>query len=326
MKTALVTGANGFIGSFLVERLIKEGFDVRCFVRETSNLRWIKDLPVKFYYGALLEPETLVEPLKDVEYVFHTAAKKRAFAEAEYNEVNHFGTLNLLEACKNAGSIKRFIYVSSLAVTGPNPKEKPWTEDAPCNPISFYGSSKLKGEEDVRKYNSFFPVTIIRPPAVYGPRDTDLLPIFKAVKWGIKPKLGIRKRIMSIVYVDDLIGAISHSSQSEVASGKTYFVCSKNYYPYDEIVERISFNLNKRAISIKIPSPLIYVAAFINQVFARIRGKAAVLNIQKAGEMTKRFWICSPNKIEKELGIVAKTSLDEGIKKTIDWYKSNKYL
>ncbi len=326
MKIVLVTGANGFIGSFLVERLIKEGFEVRCLVRKTSDLRWIKDLPVKFCFGTLTSPETLIEPLEDVQYVFHIAAKKHAFTEIECDEVNHFGTLNLLEACKKTGSIKKFVYVSSLAVMGPNPTKEPWTEKDPCNPVSFYARSKLKGEEDVKRYNPYFPTTIIRPPAVYGPRDKDFLPLFKAIKLGLKPRLVSKEKLLSFVYVEDLASAVFKASQSEKSGGNIYFVCDPKFYSLDNFVNEISSKFKKKGLNIRIPNSIVFIVAFIMELFSRLTGKSVVLHRQMAFEITRDYWLCSPKKIEKELGIIAKTSLSEGIAKTIEWYKTNKWL
>lgn len=326
MKIAFVTGANGFIGSFLVEKLLKEGFEVRCLVRKTSNLRWIKDLPIRLYYGSIAQLETLTEPLKDAEYAFHIAATKYAFTEKECDEVNHLGTLNLLEACKKAGGIKKFVYVSSLAVIGPNPSKKPCAEDAPCNPISHYGSSKLKGEKEVERFNSCFPTVIVRPPLVYGPRDMDLLPIFKAARLGVGPRLGSKERFTSLVYVKDLVDGIFKVSQSDNSSGKIYFICHKAPCSYNDIVDTILLNLNKKGMKIIVPIFLLYLIAFLSEILSRITGKPVALNIQKAKMITQSYWLCSPAKIEKELGIISKTSLDEGIKETVNWYKANKFL
>jgi len=326
MARALVAGGNGFIGSFLVERLLKEGFEVHCLVRKRSDLRFIKDLPVKIFFGELIKPNTLIEPLKDIKYVFHIAAKKRAFKESQYDEVNETGTLNLLEASKNSGAVKKFIYVSSLAVMGPNANDVPWTEEDPCKPISFYGKSKLKGEEAAKQYQSSFSVTILRPPPVYGPRDLDLLPIFNMVKMRIKPQLGRKEQITSLVYVEDLADAIFEASQTDKASGKTYFVCDRKQYSFNEIIDQISVGLKRKGINIIIPGFLLYTVAFINQIFCWIFRKPPVLNVQKASELLQAYWMCSSKKIEKELGFVTKTSLPEGIKKSIDWYRANKLL
>jgi len=325
-KSALVTGGNGFIGSFLVEKLLNEGYDVHCLVRKTSDLRWIKNLPVKLFYGALTQAISTIDPLKHVDVVFHLAAKKRAFKEEEYDDVNQHGTSNLLEECRLSGRVKKFVYLSSLAVVGPNPTPNPWNETAQCNPISFYGSSKLKGEEEVKKYSKFFSTTIIRPSTVYGPRDMDLLPLFKAVKCGIKPKLRTKEKLLSLCYVDDLVEALWQASQSDNSAGKTYFMCHKQSHSYNEMIDMLSAKLNKRGLDIPISETLMRQLAFCNEALAKLRKRAVPLNSQKANEILQVYWICSPEKIGKELGVVAKIGLDEGIAKSIEWYKANNYL
>lgn len=325
-KTAFITGGNGFIGSFLIERLLKEGFSVNCLVRPTSDLKYIKGLPVKLHYGGLTDPASLVEPLRGVEVVFHIAAKKRAFSEAQYDEVNETGTLNLLEASRKAGSVKRFVYVSSLAVMGPNPSAVPRTEEDACDPVSFYGRSKLKGEEAVKRYAPHFGVMILRPPPVYGPRDTDLLPIFKVVKMRLRPQLGRKEQMTSLVYVEDLADAVYLASQAEEAVGKTYFVCDKKQYSFNEIVDQIGIALNRKGLRIVIPGFLLCAAAFLNEMLCRAFRWSPVLNVQKARELLQAYWMCSPERIESELGFVTRTGLPEGIRKSVDWYRANKLL
>lgn len=326
-KKALVTGANGFIGSFLVERLLQEGLGVRALVRKTSDLRWIKDLPIEIFYGKLTEPASLKEVVKDVDYVFHNAALKRAFTEAEYDSVNHIGTKNLIDACLQGNShIKRFVYLSTLEAVGPTNKERPADEATPCRPITFYGSSKLKGEAEVLKHSERLPATIIRPPSVYGPRDEDFLSLFRAIARHIKPHIGTEKKFLSLCYVNDLIEGIWLASQNEKAKGQIYFIADEQIYSYHEFMEAMAKALGVRTLKIVIPETLVLMIGLINDWMAKIKGKPAILNRQKALAMVQKGWLCDVSKAKAELGFQAKISLEDGIKRTVNWYRSQGWL
>lgn len=327
MEKALVTGANGFIGSFLAQRLIQEGLAVRAFVRKTSDLRWIKDLPLEFFYGKLSDPDSFDEAVKNVNYVFHTAASKRAFTEAEYDEANYLGTKNLIETClRKNPNIKRFVYLSTLEVVGPTTKDKPVNEMTSCNPITFYGSSKLKGESEVLNHAAALPVTIIRPSAVYGPRDEDFLSLFKFAARRIEPCIGMEDKYLSLCYVEDLVDAIWLASQKQVARGQIYFIADERIYPYREFMNAIAKTLGVRCIKILFPNSLVLAIGFINDLLAKIRGKPATLNWQKACAMVQSAWVCDVSKAKAELDFRAKVSLEEGVKRTADWYRSQRWI
>jgi len=327
MKKALVTGANGFIGSHLVERLIQEGLEVRALVRKTSNLRWIKDLPLKIFYGNYADQDSLMEAVRDVDYVFHAAASKSAFTESDYDRINYLGTKNLIEACFQVSPhLKRFIYLSTLEVAGPTTKDKPISEETPCKPITLYGSSKLKGEEEVLRLSKSLPITIIRPPAVYGPRDEDFLPLFKTITGHIEPYFGTTQKFLSLCYVDDLIEGIWLASQKEQAKGQIYYIADEQIYSHHEFMKSMAMALGVRTLKIMIPDALVLMIGFINDWLAKIKGKPATLNRQKALAMVQKGWLCDISKAKAELGFQAKISLDEGIKKTIKWYHSQGWL
>ena len=177
---ALITGSNGFIGSHLAERLLNHDYQVKCLVRKTSNLRWIKDLPVEVVYGDIADLNSLLPSVAGVDYVFHLSGALRANNENEFYRINQGGTKNLLEACRQQNpNLKRFVCVSTQAAAGPSIDGIPLTESDDPHPISIYGKSKQLGEQVVLEFQKFFPVTIIRPPIVYGPRDDDFLEAFE---------------------------------------------------------------------------------------------------------------------------------------------------
>jgi dihydroflavonol-4-reductase len=324
---ALVTGANGFVGSHLVEGLLSRGYQVTCLVRKTSNLRWLSGLMVKYVYGDISEKESLKGILKETDYVFHLAGLTKAKNWEEYLKANCQGTKNLIEACvRDNPRLKRFVYVSSQAAVGPGKDMKPLDETAPCHPITDYGRSKLEGERIVLEYSSKLPVTIIRPPAVYGPRDSDILGFFKVANKGLKTLFGKGESYISLSYVEDLADGIILAAESPRGVGQTYFIADDRVYSWREAFQIIAKILNKRTITIKIPKSILYTIAFFSESTFRLLGKPAVFNVQKVRELTQRYWLCDVSKAKRELGFSPQHALEEGAKKTVQWYQERGWL
>ena len=175
----LVTGATGFIGSHLAERLLADGHRVRCLVRRTANRRWLGDPRLELADGSITEPSSLPAAVAGIDIIFHVAGLTAARSREEFFRGNHDGTKNMLEAAARAGKPLRFVHVSSQAAAGPSPTATPIDESFPCRPITAYGESKRAAEEEVLKYADQFPITIVRPPAVYGPRDNGVYTFFR---------------------------------------------------------------------------------------------------------------------------------------------------
>ena len=185
---ALVTGGTGFIGSHLTEALIRKGVQVRCLLRKTSDLKWLKGLPIEFVHGDCNDKTSLEKAVRGVDWVFHLAGVTKAIKEETYFEVNGLGTENLIHAClENNPRLQKFIYISSQAAAGPSRNGCNKKELDPCEPVSFYGRSKRVGEELVLTHAHELPVLILRPSAVYGPRDKDIFAFFKCLSRRIKP-------------------------------------------------------------------------------------------------------------------------------------------
>ena len=219
---ALVTGATGFIGSYLAEALLKRGYEVTCIARSTSSLRWIEHLDLKYIHCDLADVDRCADHVRGFDYIFHLAGRTKATKEEEFFTANAVCTGNLarVAAERNPG-LSRFVYVSSLAAAGPSSSGMPLKEDCRPMPVSFYGKSKLEGEKSVLRFRHRIPVTIVRPPAVYGPRDNDFLVMFRMVKKGIFPYWG--KGLYSMLYVEDLVTGIILSAEKKEAEDKTFF-------------------------------------------------------------------------------------------------------
>ncbi len=324
---SVVTGGTGFVGSHLVDLLLSKGHSVKCIVRKTSNLRWLKGKPVEIIDSGLLNKEKLKEILKDADYLFHVAGVVKAKDWEGYYKGNVEPAKNLLESLVELNSqIKRVIVVSSQTVSGPSRDGKPVTEEMEPRPITRYGKSKLEEEKLVLSYKSMLPITIIRPPAIYGERDTEIYLFFKTYKQGLMTKVGFDKKLISIINVKDLVRGIYQAAMEPKAEGEIYFISSEKFYDWDQIGDATAKAFGKKAIKISLPHFLVYSVAVIAEFFALFSKKAATFNIEKARDFVQKYWICSAGKAKRDFGFVQEISLEEGIKQTIDWYKSEKWL
>lgn len=324
---ALITGGTGFIGSFLVEKLLQKGYEIFCLIRKISNLKWLNKLPVQYVYGDVTLLESLTAAVQGVDYVFHLGGLTKALKPADYFYVNTQGTANLLTACsKENSNLKKFIFVSSLAASGPSLDGQPLTELSPAAPLTPYGKSKAEAEKLVLSYQEKFPVTILRPPPVYGPRDVDVFEIFKYVNQRIKLRLRGPERLTSMIYVHDLVNGIILVAEKKQANGQTYFLTDGGYYSWEQINNLIEKALNKRAFSITLPILMLDAAAELSEWIAKLSRKASVLNRPKALEMKQQFWICSNEKAKKELGFSPQFTLEKGIIETVRWYQNAGWL
>jgi len=318
---ALVTGSTGFIGSHLCEELIKRGYEVTCLVRKTSNLKWIENLDIKLISGDCTNVQSLLDVVSDYDYIFHLAGLTKARSADEFFHINTKGTENLIKAVAEKNSkLKRFVYLSSLSAAGPSTNGTPLQEDSSPSPVSNYGRSKLEGEKAVLKYKDLIPFTILRPPAVYGPRDKDLLIFFKMLKKGIFLDWG--KCYYSLLYVDDLIQGIILSAESREAEGKIYFLSDNKLYTNDEIANEISSALNTKVMRLRLPKFIMPFCSFIGER----TNKHGIINRDKMRELAYSHWICDPEKAKKEIGFIPKVGIKEGIKWTADWYRIQRWL
>ncbi|HYM00041.1 MAG TPA: NAD-dependent epimerase/dehydratase family protein, partial [Blastocatellia bacterium] len=244
----LVTGGTGFVGSHLVDSLTGKGYRVRCLVRKSSNLKYLKQPGVEFAYGGLDADTDWDTAFKDVDTVYHVAGLTFARRASDYFTVNHKGTENILGAAlRRRERLRRFVHISSLAAIGPAVDGEAVTETTPPRPITPYGRSKLAGEEALRMVRDLIDYTIVRPPAVYGPRDYAIFEFFKAVKRGTSAVIGPDDMKFSIVHVRDLVNGIMLAGQSEVARGRSYFISGERVYSVRQVNELLMEIIGKRA-------------------------------------------------------------------------------
>jgi nucleoside-diphosphate-sugar epimerase len=324
---AVVTGANGFVGSHLVDVLIDKGFAVRCIVRESSNLRWLEGKAVEINNCGLFDKEGLSKALNDVTYVFHVAGVVKAKNEEGYFKGNVETTRILLEAAlENKDSIERFIVLSSQTVTGPSLDGKPVTEETECKPITTYGRSKYEQEKLALSYSDKLPVTICRAPAVYGERDTEIFIYFQNFAKGLTTTIGFDKKVLSLIHAIDLVEGFFKAAVSENTVGKVYFISSEKFYSWPEVNAVTSKVLNKKVIKIPVPHLMVYTIAAVAQFFSMFSSKAATLNLEKAKDIVQHAWICDTSKAMKDFDYKQNISIEAGIKRTVDWYKEMKWI
>ena len=312
---ALVTGATGFIGSHLCEELIRKGYEVACLSRNNSNIKWIESSGVKFLKGDCTILDSLNCVIDEFDYIFHLAGLTKSISKENFFKVNTKGTENLLKKISNNSRLKRFIYISSLAAVGPGNNGIPVNELSTPAPVSDYGRSKLEAEKAVLSYKGKIPFTILRPPAIYGPRDRDMLIMFKMIKKGFFFDLG--KCYYSLLYVEDLIHGIILCAENENAKDKIYFLSDNKSYTGEHIAMEISSTLNVRANSIKIPKFVMPFVAIISEKFNR----QSIINRDRIKDFQHSYWVCDSRKITNEIGFTPKVGLKEGIKWTADWYR-----
>ncbi|OHB76722.1 MAG: hypothetical protein A2Z34_00840 [Planctomycetes bacterium RBG_16_59_8] len=319
---ALVTGANGFVGSHLVEELLKRGYRVRCLVRRTGNLRWVEALPVEMAYGDLREAKAVEDAVKGCDVIFHTAGVIKAHTLEAYLDANQRGTANIVRAASLLGAnLRRFVHVSSLAACGPSRDGHPVHERTECRPVSWYGESKLRGEGEVLRYADRLPVTIVRPPVVYGPRDEGVLEFFQLAATGIVPSLDGR-RYYSIIYVKDLIRGIADAAECSAAAGNVYFVANDRPVELSEILMKMAEAVGqRRRIRLHLPLALVEAVAATVETCAKIAGKTTFVNRQKVREIGQRYWVCSSEEARKDFGFRQRVALEEGLLVTAEWYR-----
>ncbi|MFQ5569002.1 MAG: NAD-dependent epimerase/dehydratase family protein [Rhodothermales bacterium] len=333
MPKAFVTGGTGFIGSHLVEALLQRGYDeVRCMVR--TKRKWLDGLDIVPVRGDLAHVEALREGVRGVDYVYHVAAVTRAPDWAVFERANITATQTLLDVIKDVNpGVKKVLVTSSLAVVGPVDGGIA-DEQTPLNPISQYGRSKAEMERalatpaaDGSVYLDALPLVVIRPSAVYGPREADIYTFFKTVNAGFCPIVGSgRAPEMSLVHVRDLVRGMIDAAESDATTGETFFLGSEAYYSWREIRDATTAALGKKAVTLPIPGALVGAVGTVVEVVGKVVGRYPPLNREKAREILKACKMCSVEKARREIGYRQQVSLEEGLRETMAWYREAGWL
>jgi nucleoside-diphosphate-sugar epimerase len=325
----LLTGGSGFLGSYVAEQLCAEGHTVRALVRPRSDRRVLQKLGAcEFAPGAIEDPASLVKAVEGVEGIVHVAGIVKARNAEEFFAVNTQGTRNLVEAALARGGLKRFVYVSSLAAVGPSADGTPVAENAEPHPVTAYGRSKLEAERAVLAVADRMPVTVIRPPMIYGPRDRETLAFFTSVRNGVLPMMGDGGNTLSVIYAPDCAAAIVRAVSSNGApSGRAYFVEDGSVYVWREALKEIESAMGKRAfVRVGLPMQLIQAAAAATQLWGKVTGTAQMLTLDKVKELKQRHWVCSGDGARKDLGWSPKVGWAQGVQEAVKWYRAEGWL
>lgn len=323
-KRVFITGANGFLGSHLADACLARGDTVTCLVRKSSDLRWLDGKPVHLVYGDVTDAKTdWQEQLAHQEIVFHSAGVIKAFKANDYHRVNAEGTRRLLKACKTANTgLKRFILISSIAAHGPALNGNLMSEQDEPHPVSDYGKSKVAAEKIVQTEAEKVPWTIIRPAAIYGPRDYQLLPFFQLAAKGVRTLLGVRERRLNFVYVDDVVQCCLLAADNPKAVGAIYNAGGLENPSYRQVgIELLKALGKKRSIPLPLPTVGVYTLSLISTVWARMTGQIPLLPWDKTREFVQRRWTVDIRKAQTELGYQPQTPFSDGVKKTAQWYR-----
>lgn len=323
----LVTGGSGFLGSHVAEQLARAGHTVRALVRRSSNRKFLSTLPgVELAEGSVEDAARVEEAMKGVDAVVHSAGLVKARGESEFWATNVEGTKNLLHAAKkHAPGLKRFVFVSSLEACGPaeGGLPVPLTQE---QPMSTYGRSKLEAERLVKSMKDELPVTILRPTAVYGPRDNEMLEIFRSVSRGVLPITGDGSVKLTFVYGPDCAAACIRAIDANVPSGNAYFVSDGQIYVWREAVEDVERALGKRAfVRLGLPFAVVDAVAVGVEAYGKFRNKAVMLTREKA-KVVRQSWVCGIEETTRELGWKPEVMWREGTKLTADWYKRERWI
>jgi nucleoside-diphosphate-sugar epimerase len=322
-----VTGANGFIGSHLVEALLRRGYLVRCLVRPTSDLTFIRSLPVEWATGDLREAGALAAACDGVHAVCHCAAVTRAMDEATFYRVNTEATQALADAClRSAPGVSRFVFLSSVAASGPAPsRDKPVGESDAPHPITWYGRSKLAAEQALLALSDELPVTILRPGPVFGPRDRDVLAYFRWVARGLALQAGREARWASFAYVLDVVSLILRALESDVARGRTYNAVSYDH-THREFAQLIAQALGRRALHVALPKAMLTPIGRFFDLQGRLTGRPGLLNSQKVLDMKERYNLYSGARAAAELGFMPQLDFAQAVAETARWYRDHGWL
>lgn len=325
-SSCLVTGSSGFLGSFVVERLLEAGASVRCLVRRSSNCDFLLGQPVQYAFGDITDTPSLVAALQGIDFVFHLAGLIKARAAEDFFRVNYLGTINLLEASRRQSPVpRRVVVVSSLAAVGPSSPSRPLDETSPCHPLSPYGQSKLQAETAARSYTDTLDLTIVRPPTIFGPRDRETLSIFKLAALGIVPRTRQPGEI-STIHATDLADGIVKAALHPAAVGQTYFMANDDILSLDQLVGAITESLGRPSVRVPVPDWAIRAGGRVAERVRDVSGASLIFDRWKAEEIVIGNWACSNARAKEEIGFSPQISLQDGLADTAHWYRKMGWL
>ena len=329
---ALITGASGFIGSFIVEEALRRNIEVWAAVRKSTNRKYLTDPRINFIELNLSSTEQMTEALKlhSFDYVIHAAGATKCINTEDFYRINTEGTKNLVTALQQTSQhMRRFVYLSSLSIFGAIREEMPHKEildtDTP-QPNTAYGKSKLQAEQWLRTQTSL-PLVILRPTGVYGPRETDYFLMAKSIKGHSDFAVGFSRQDITFVYVKDVVQAVFLAMEREECVGKAYFLSDGQVYDSRTFSDLIQKELGIRfLIRIKAPLWVLRIVTAVGDRWGKMTGKVTALNNDKYHILRQRNWKCDISPARRDLGYAPQYDLERGVKEAMAWYKENGWL
>lgn len=334
MANILITGASGFIGSFLVEEGLNRDFQVYAGIRKSSSRQYLQDLRIRFIEFDFSSIEKVSETLETCrkndlhfQYIIHNAGLTKARKKEDFYNVNCRNTVHFIEALIRTGMVpEKFIYLSSLAAFGPgNPDTgDPVRHTDEPKPIELYGKSKLEAERYITSLKDF-PWLIFRPTGVYGPKEKDYFVFFQTINRGLEPYIGFKKQVLTFIYVRDLVRLIFIAMVSPHLQ-KAYFVSDGKEYPSELFASITKKELGRKTIRFTVPLPVVKTIAALGERLAGLWGGMPTLNTDKYNVLRSTNWRCEIEPLEKDFGFKAEYDLEKGVAETLAWYKKERWL
>lgn len=335
MKNVLVTGASGFIGSFLIEKSLELGYTTWAGIRKSSSKKYLQDKRIKFIDFDLKNKAILKEQLKQFitengrfDYIIHNAGVTKCLSEKEFEQVNYINTKHFIDVLIELEAIpQKFVLMSSLSALGAwdEINYSSATELTPPNPNTIYGQSKMNAEKYLRSRENF-PYIILRPTGVYGPREQDYLMMIKTIKAGFDIGAGFKTQYLTFIYVKDLADVAFATLTSE-QTNKIYNISDGNVYTdqeYTSILKKITDK--KYVLRLRIPLIVIYTVSIFSEFLSKTAKRPSTLNRDKYKIMKQRNWKCDINSLKHDLNYKPKYSLRLGLEESFAWYRENGWL
>jgi nucleoside-diphosphate-sugar epimerase len=328
-EKVLITGASGFIGYHLIEAALHRKLSVCAAVRQGSDIDHLKEYDIEYCELDYTNVKELAKQLAATgcHYIIHAAGATRAGSQQQYDTINANYAFNLAGAAVEGlgNKLRKFVFVSSLAAVGPlNSRNALITEDTLPAPVTAYGRSKLLAEEKLKALPAL-PLVVLRPTAVYGPRERDIFIMLRSIHRGIEPYIGRVQQQLSFVYVKDLVAAIIDSMFCN-GSHITFNISDGGGYGQYEFAHLSKQILNQKTLRFHLPYSMVKGLAFAMEKMSGWRGKTPVLNREKLNELTAVNWQCSIEKAKTHLGFSPQYPLKLGLQETLQWYQVNKWL
>jgi dihydroflavonol-4-reductase len=333
MPRALVTGATGFVGSNLVSELLARGWLVRCLVRSPERAAALAALGAELATGSLQDFDSVARSVADTDVVFHVAGRVAALKRQDFFLDNVDGTRAVLKAAAEQPAPPTVVYVSSLAAGGPSITGTPRRESEPGTPVSAYGASKLAAEQAATEFTDRVPLSIVRPPVVFGPGDKNSLQLFKTV-FAMQVHLvpGYRDMPMSIVHVADLCeGLIAIAERGsrvtiQLPHQGLYYITSAPTITYAEMGRFAARAMDRRVFVLPTPKIIFRIVGAVGEIAGRLRRQPGLINWDKMREATASGWECSDDILRSELGYAPPLSLEQRFADTAAWYREHGWL